>query len=95
MLFISFCHFLGPNKYDYTLDAPGQLINLADNPSVATVNLDSIFIHNATVEDKGTSEAYILYEVTTILASMPEGPGHIARKRFSEFDLLHKLVKSS
>eukprot|EP01043_Picozoa_sp_COSAG02_P106532 COSAG02_NODE_42534_length_383_cov_1.545775_1_plen_54_part_10 len=40
----------GPNKYDYTLDAPGQLVNLADNPSVATVNLDSIFIHNATVE---------------------------------------------
>ena len=85
----------GPNKYDYTLDVPGQLINLADNPSVATVNIDSIFIHHATVEGKGTAEAYILYEVTTILASMPEGPGYVTRKRFSEFDLLHKLVKSS
>ena len=85
----------GPNKYDYTLDVPGELINLADNPSVATVNIDSIFIHHATVEGKGTAEAYILYEVTTILASMPEGPGYVTRKRFSEFDLLHKLVKSS
>lgn len=85
----------GPNKYHYTLDVPGQLINLADNPSVAVVEIDSIFIYTATVEDKETAEPYILYDVTTILGSMPEGPGHVTRKRFSEFDLLHKLVKSS
>ena len=33
---------------------------LQENPAIATVELDSIFIHTASVEDKGTAEAYIL-----------------------------------
>ena len=33
---------------------------MQENPAIATVELDSIFIHTASVEDKGTAEAYIL-----------------------------------
>ena len=55
----------------------------------------SIFIRKTTVENKESADAYILYEVTTILCDRPEGPGHVTHKRFSEFDQLDKLVRSS
>ena len=47
------------------------------------------------MENKESADAYILYEVTTILCDRPEGPGHVTHKRFSEFDQLDKLVRSS
>ena len=86
---------LGSNKYEYNLDVPGEVMDLSEHWLTATVELDSIFIRKATVEDKESGSPYILYEVTTILRDRPEGPGHVTHKRFSEFDTLHKLVKSS
>lgn len=86
---------LAANKYDYSLDVPGEVMDLAEHWLTATVELDSIFIRKATVENKDSSDAFILYEVTTILRDRPEGPGHVTHKRFSEFDQLHKLVRSS
>ena len=86
---------LAANKYDYSLDVPGEVMDLAEHWLTATVELDSIFIRKATVENKDSADAYILYEVTTILRDRPEGPGHVTHKRFSEFDQLHKLVRSS
>jgi hypothetical protein len=86
---------LAANKYEYSLDVPGEVMDLAEHWLTATVELDSIFIRKATVENKESADAYILYEVTTILRDRPEGPGHVTHKRFSEFDQLHKLVRSS
>lgn len=83
------------NKYEYNLDIPGEVIDLVENWLMATVELDSIFIYSAVVEQRDSTDAYIMYEVTTILKDRPEGPGFVACKRFSEFDMLHKLVKSS
>eukprot|EP01048_Picozoa_sp_COSAG05_P010417 COSAG05_NODE_915_length_6628_cov_1.974269_2_plen_454_part_00 len=92
------CTRVGTNLYDYALTMPGQVMDLSEHWLTATISLDTIFVRKATVESKDSSDAFILYEVQTFLRSAPRASGHpgfITRKRFSEFDELHKLIKSS
>jgi hypothetical protein len=86
------------NVYEYQLDVPGEVLDLSEHWLTATVELGAIYIRKATVENEDTADAYICYEVQTLLRGQSRASGdegYLTLKRFSEFDTLHKLVKSS